>query len=63
MICLSWGPVIYRRCRRYRKVRHNLSPSDTTSTGDETEQKAGLMTADTPPKGFYYLFIKSSLSL
>ena len=32
------------------KVRHNLSPSDTTSTGDETEEKAGLMTADTPPK-------------
>jgi hypothetical protein len=30
---------------------------------DSTEQKAGLMTADTPPKGFYYLFIKSSLSL
>ena len=55
--------VIYSICRGYRKVRRNLSPANTTPTADEKEQETSLMTTDTEPKGFYYLFMKRGLSI
>ena len=50
VIMLVSGYSIYIKCRRYRKVRRNLPPADTTSTVDEKEHETCLMIVDTQPK-------------